>query len=176
MIKGSFPHDYEVRSEAADAIRQLEFDAGSRTGRSFSPIFVIDDETWQGVFWGCALGDGVTGVYSTPDRRRACVVAAGAAYLVPVDTPKKAVAVQAGPITEVVAGDEASLLVLATHDRVVLVYGSEVFESPAIASDGLRGIHCTPSEVYGEAWCASSNSWRSFSVDIGSRSVTGGCF
>jgi hypothetical protein len=170
----TYPHSYEVE----------EFLGLPGTGRLEVPLIYIPQprnrpehdglwlrftsgggRSWLGVF---AFGYSVPSrVVSSPDPERACVVAAGAGYIVTADDPQKWELIRVHPVLDVRAVPECNLLIVSDFVKLA-AYGNKrlMWQSPRVCWDELKIADVTRDTIEGTGYDPVNQRRSDFVVDI----------
>jgi hypothetical protein len=133
-------------------------------------------EPWVGVFaFGRLTPKGVSGIFTTPDPDRLCVVAKGAGYLVRADDPSAWEPVAANPVIDVRPILRRGLLVFAEHTRL-FAYGPTglAWRTKQLTWDDLVITEVTDDSIRGEFWDVATESAGSFRVRLATGEHDGG--
>lgn len=110
---------------------------------------VVPEEgrAWTGVF---AFGGGFpySGIFTTPDPDRFCVVADGAAYLAAARDPADWRELPIFPVTRIHVLETPSLLLLTSFSRILaLGAAGEVWRSEQLGADDLRIVYADSQRI-----------------------------
>jgi hypothetical protein len=140
-----FPTSYQVRQldELPSSAEATELRPAGQPS-SGGLIFEVNPgggDSWVGLARPGSLGSrhAVTGLFSTPDPSRLCVITRGTAYLVDVDTREFVLLALADPVIFVASLTDVGLLLLATPWRVTAISrDGPAWRTGRLAIDGLR--------------------------------------
>jgi hypothetical protein len=171
----SFPHDYQVElidlPPASEAVRHIYFPGAVKEGGRDGLIVKFtpkEGQPWIGTFaFGYASPKALTGVFSCPDKQSACVVAAGAGYIIRVNNPNTWEAVRSYPIVDVLVITERLLLVFIDFTTLA-AYGPEgvAWKTARLSWDGLKVTEVTQEHIKGLAWDSPQGREVEFFVDV----------
>jgi hypothetical protein len=176
-----FPQSYryEVLQELP-AFPELHyyFPSASQAGGSDGLIVRIQSvrsKVWRGTFAFGRFPKAVTGIFSTPNPRRVCIVAQGAGYFVNVDDPSDWECVQGFPITDVRLVAHQRMIVFADFCALT-AYGSsgKAWSTRRIAWDGLRITSVDSASIRGECEEVPGEGLIEFTVDLTNGQHDGG--
>jgi hypothetical protein len=175
-----FPVSYQVRQldelPAFAEVTELCPAGRSGTGGLIFEVDPGDSDSWFGFARPTSIGsrNAVTGLFSTPDPGRLCVITQGAAYLVDVATRRFVLLSQSDPVIFVTSLTEVGLLLLATPWRVLAIgRDGPVWQTERLAIDGLRLDETDGSRLVGVA-DPDSPEPRDFVIDLLNGSHRGG--
>ena len=133
-------------------------------------------ERWLATFaFGQVTPKGVTGVFTTPDPQRVCVVAKGAGYLVSASFPTRWEPVNATPIIDVRPISAHGIIVFASFTDLVAYGQSGIkWKTRRLTWDGLRITDITAKSIKGEFWDIRSEAMATFVVDLTTGTDQGG--
>src|SRR2546425_2622421 len=107
-MDATFPHSYEckrLKETSRSALPHYYFPGASTQGGRDGLLVEVRPEhsqPWLGTFaFGQVTPNGVSGIFTTPDPQRLCVVSKGEGYLVSATTPTEWEVVRATPIIDV---------------------------------------------------------------------------
>ncbi|HJU07468.1 MAG TPA: hypothetical protein VJ727_03200 [Rhodanobacteraceae bacterium] len=170
----TFPRLYEcdLLTETVDHMMPHFYFPGATTeGGSDGVLVKVHPRSggaWLGTF---AFGEysqrGMSGLFSTPDPERFCVVAGGAGYLVTASDPKLHENLEIKPITDIRPILARNLIVFADFTQL-LAYGphGREWKSDRIAWDGLQICKITDSAICGEFWDVAKDMNAHFVVNL----------
>jgi hypothetical protein len=175
-----FPASYQVRQldelPASTEVTELCPAGQSGTGGLIFEVDPGDSDSWVGFARPTSIRsrNAVTGLFSTPDPGRLCVIIQGAAYLVDVPTRRFVLLSLSDPVTFVTALADVGLLLLATPWRVLAIGRDGLaWQSERLAIDGLRLDETDGSRLVGVA-DPDSPEPREFVIDLLDGSHRGG--
>jgi len=133
-------------------------------------------QTWIGTFaFGRVTPKGVSGIYSTPNPRRVCVVANGSGYLVSTNVPKIWESIWATPITDVRPIRAQGIIVFATFTDLVAYDGDNVkWRTKRLTWSDMKIVEATDSHIKGEYWDIRIDRTGTFVVDLRTGAHEGG--
>jgi hypothetical protein len=175
-----FPASYQVRQldELPASVGVTELCPAGRSGAG-GLIFEVDpgdSDSWVGFARPTSIGsrNAVTGLFSTPDPGRLCVITQGAAYLVDVATRRFVLLSQSDPVIFVTSLADVGLLLLATPWRVLAIgCDGPAWRTERLAIDGLRLDEADGSRLVGVA-DPDSPEPQDFVIDLRNGSHSGG--
>ncbi len=133
-------------------------------------------QAWLGTFaFGIFTAKGISGIFTTPNPDRVCVVAAGEAYLVSVSAPTEWEAISILPIIDVRPIRAHGIIVFANFTELV-AYGQTGIKwtTRRLTWDSLKITEVTDDLIKGEYWDILSEAMASFVVDLATGEHTGG--
>ncbi len=133
-------------------------------------------ESWLGTFaFGQIAPKGLTGVFSTPNVNRLCVVSKGNGYLVSAGEPQDWESIKAIPIIDARSFPKSGIIVFA-HFTGLVAYGDKGirWKTERLSWDNLKIISTTEREITGEFWDIRSESTQRFVVDLVTGNHSGG--
>jgi hypothetical protein len=178
----TFLHSYECEQldEIPDSSLPRHFYPGATTEGGGDGILVKvrpeHGQAWLGMFaFGRASPKGLSGLYTTPDPERFCVIAGGDGYFVTADQPERWDGVEVNPITDVRPVSARGIIVFADYTQLC-AYGAVglVWKTNRLAWDGLKITEITSTSIIGEFWDAASEAKASFVVNLASGTHEGG--
>lgn len=140
-------------------------------GSSGGLIFEVnpgDSDSWVGFAHPRSVGNryAVTGLFSTPDPGKLCVITQGTAYLVDAATRRFVMPALSEPVISVASLTDAGLLLLATPWRVMAIgHDGPAWQTERLAIDGLRLDETDGSRLVGVADPDSAEP-RDFVIDL----------
>jgi len=165
-------YDCDLLTETADrTMPHFYFPGATTEGGSDGVLVKVRPRSggaWLGTFaFGEYSQHGVSGLFSTPDPRRFCVVAGGTGYLVTASDPKLYENIEIRPITDIRLIPTHNLIVFADFTRL-LAYGphGREWKSDRIAWDGLKIREITNSTICGEFWDVAKDMNAHFVVNL----------
>jgi hypothetical protein len=140
-----FPASYQMRrlDELPASAEVTELCPAGRSGPG-GLIFEVDpgnSDSWVGFARPTSIGsrNAVTGLFSTPDPGRLCVITQGVAYLVDVASRRFVLLSLSDPVIFVTSLTDVGLLLLATPWRVLAIgRDGPAWRTERLAIDGLR--------------------------------------
>jgi hypothetical protein len=181
-MEATFPHSYklELLSEVSDfSLPHFYFPDASMKGGNDGLLVktcAADGQAWLGTFaFGRVTPHGLSGLYTTPNPERFCVVAKGAAYLVLANAPDIWENVRANPVIDVRAIPTHGIIVFSDFTRM-WAYGSLglKWKTGRLAWNGLTITEVTHTSIRGEFWNAPTEAMATFLVDLVSGLHEGG--
>jgi hypothetical protein len=176
-----FEHDFECSpiEEISAGLPLWYFPGGSTVGGKDGVLVNIVSVTageWVGIFaFGDLSPNGVTGVYTCPDRGRLCVVSLGQGVYVAADEPPDNELVPLDPVMGVFPVPAANLLVM--HDFVRFVaYDKDgiCWKTPSLSWDGIRTVQVGESVLSGKGWDAPKGEEVEFEIELATGVFSGG--
>lgn len=182
MTEKSFPAAFEV--ELLNELRP------SRNKRLFYPgavetgghdglnLHVIphEGEEWIGTFaFGGFRPRSITGVYTTPNPAKLCVIAEGQAYIVDVVHPKSCDILPIIPVLAVRSSAKHRLLIFANHTELLAIgIDGIVWKTARLSWDNMKLTSMNDDNIFGVFWDIRSESEMGFTVDLATGSHSGG--
>jgi len=168
-----FPHFYEFEwlTEIPGKLPHYYYPGASRQGGQdglLVKILTEEGRIWLGTFsFGKVTAKGISGVYTTPDPYRFCVVSRGEGYLVHANDPSIWEPVLVTPITDVRLIPAREMIIFANFTSLI-GYGLTgiKWHTRRLAWDGLKITHVTEDLVNGEYWDIRTESMVDFTVDL----------
>ena len=183
LIDKTFGHSYECEQPAelpgTSLLAHYYYPGASRVaGRDGLIVEVRPDhgQQWLGTFaFGQIAPMGTSGVFTTPDPDRFCVVARGEGYFVSANAPESWERVQANPIIDVRPIGAKGIMIFADFTQLV-AYGQTglKWKSKRLSWDNLRVIEVTDTSIKGEFWDIRSETTARFVVDLATGTHLGG--
>jgi hypothetical protein len=182
-MEETFPSHYECKELASiperPGYRRYYYPGASQEGGRDGAIVEVNPgqgRPWLGVFaFGRITSKGVSGIFTTPNPDRFCVVARGAGYLVRADDPSAWEPVAANPIIDIRPVRARNLLIFAEYTRL-FAYGPAglAWRTKHLTWDDLIITEVTDDFIAGEFWDVVTEAIRTFCVDLASGEHTGG--
>lgn len=180
----SFTRSYEcerlTESPVTARARHYYYPGASTTGGSDGILLKVQPEQgewWLGTFaFGGLTPAGVSGIFTTPDPQKFCVVDGGRGYLVSADAPTVWERIDAVPITDLRPIRAQQIIVFATFCELV-AYGKSGFKwrTKRLVWDGLKITEVTETLIKGEGdWNFFKSAGESFVVDLATGAHEGG--
>lgn len=180
----TFPHLYAatIKSELEDPSKAIYFPARPRLEVEVRPQA---GAAWIGVFAGDEGSETATGLYTTPDDRSLCVVAAGEGYFVEADDPRSWTSIACTPVRHVLPLGNLALIVFADFTSLVAyrfdpgsvaIRLDVAWRSARLGWDELEIARITPDRIEGTAWHASTDASVGFSVNARTGEHEGGAY
>ena len=170
----TFPHVYEceqlTEGPGVASSHHYYYPGASTSGGRDGILVRIrpdDGQPWLATFAFGEMANGPSGIFTTPDPQRLCVVARGAGYFVSTIAPSSWESVRVIPITDVRPIRNHEIIVFADFTRLV-AYGKNgmKWETKRLAWDDLKIIEITDTQIKGEHWSYASNQTENFVVDL----------
>lgn len=140
-----FPAPYQVRQldelPPSAQVTELCPAAQCSSGGLIFEVNPGDSDSWVGFARPSSIGSrhAITGLFSTPDPSRLCVITRGTAYLVDVDTRRFSLLARTDPVIFVTSLTDVGLLILATPWQVMAIGpDGPAWQTGRLAIDGLR--------------------------------------
>jgi len=170
----TFAHSYECIQLAeipSGASPHYYFPGGSVKGGRDGLILEIQPhrgDVWFGTFaYGNVTPNGFTGVLSSPNPHRVCVVSKGSGYFVDVNSPANWEEINAVPILDVRPIASENILVFADFTKLVAYDTRGVkWRTEDISLDGLKITSVGGGLIEGEFWNPSNDRTSQFVVDL----------
>jgi hypothetical protein len=178
----TFPHTYEcerVTETPRVAHRHYYFPGASTEGGRDGILLQVrpaHGQAWLGTFeFGQVSPQGVSGIFTTPDPQRMCVVSKGAGYFVSTTTPTEWEAICARPIIDVRSISAHGIIVFANFTELV-AYGSAGvhWRTKRLTWDSLNITEVTDAFIKGEFWDIRTEATANFIVDLATGTHQGG--
>lgn len=133
-------------------------------------------DAWIGTFASGKFGPKtVSGIFSTPDPARLCVVSEGQAYIVDVTSPTVYETLPLIPIIAVRDSEKHQLLIFANHTELLAIGSNGIaWRTERLSWDGLRLTQITDDVICGTFWDIQTESEQSFTVDLATGAHLGG--
>ena len=177
-----FPQQYRVEESlelpSGPSMKHLYFPGGSEKGGQDGLLIKVTPrmgEVWLGTFAFGSFQNGVTGVYSCPDKESVCVISSGEGYIVRADDPVVWEEIGTCPILDVRIVANKELLLFADFTRIT-AYGQRghVWTTGSLSWDGIEIVNVTPEHIRGLAWDSPQQRKVEFVVDVATGRHTGG--
>jgi hypothetical protein len=175
-MEDQFDSHYECRvleelPSNSSALRYFYQPLTSLTGQDGISVLILPTGgvPWIGTFaFGkMSTSKEVSGLYTTPNPDRFCVIAKGEGYIVSVHDPNDWELVSATPVLGVHILNAVGLVVFSDYTHLVSYNHNGLFwKTESLASDGFDVNDITATDVYGRYWDAPSASDRSFKVSL----------
>jgi hypothetical protein len=181
-IDRTFPHSYECEwllETQQTALPHYYYPGASLKGGRDGVLIRITPEgrqAWLGTFAnGQLTRKGTTGVFTTPNPDRVCVVAAGEGYLVSANRPTVWDEVSITPVIDVRPIRAHSIIVIANFTELV-AYGRAgiKWRTRRLTWDSLQITEVTDASIKGEFWDILSEAMETFIVDLETGADSGG--
>lgn len=181
-IDFAFPQAYEVEIEPDERkYADTRFYSGISDLGHLQPLEVgvipLHGDRWLGKFnFGSDIAPALSGVFSSPNPEKICVVAGGQAYIVQVRQPRDWEVVQIPfPVTQVVPAPTSEILIFVDFVRVA-GFGPDgvAWVTPEISFDGIEILSANGGEAKGRAWSAPEERMVDFSIDLATGRHQGG--
>jgi hypothetical protein len=183
VIDTTFPQSYQcewlLETPPTTALPHYYYPGASVQGGRDGVLARIRSECgqeWLGTFaFGGLIQRGVSGIFTTPDPDRLCVVAAGAGYLVSAGTPTSWEEISAVKIFDVRPIPAHDIIVFADYTNLV-AYGKTglKWRTKRLSWDDLKITEVTDVFINGEFWDILSEGTATFVVDLATGAHTGG--
>lgn len=169
-----FPAIYEFEHlNELDSVhtRRLFFPGGTSAGGSDGiNVHVIPHNgvDWVGTFASGRLGSNAsTGVWTTPNPTKLCIISQGQGYIVDALSPGACEPLPIFPIFAVRSSAKHRLLIFASYTEL-LAYGvmGVIWRTKRLSWDGLKLTSMTEDQLCGHFWDIRSESEQSFTVDL----------
>lgn len=181
-MHATFAHAYvcERLTETPQTAQEHFFYPGASTkgGRDGILVEVRPEcgRTWFGTFaFGQVTPKGISGIFTTPNPERLCVVSQGAGYFVSATKPTEWEAIRATPIIDVRPIRAQGIIVFANFTELV-AYGPTgmKWRTKRLTWDSLKITEVTDAFIKGEFWDIQSEATANFVVDLASGTHQGG--
>jgi hypothetical protein len=182
-IDTTFPQSYEcewlLETPPTTALPHYYYPGASVQGGRDGVLVKVRSECgqeWLGTFaFGRLTQRGVSGLFTTPDPDRLCVVAAGEGYFVSANTPTSWEEILAVPTRDVRPIAAHDIIVFADFTNLV-AYGKTglMWRTKRLSWDDLKIIEVTDVFIKGEFWDILSEGTATFVVDLATGAHTGG--
>ena len=181
-MDATFAHSYEcerLNETPRTAPAHYYFPGASTKGGRDGILVEVRPErgqAWLGTFaFGQVTPKGVSGIFTTPDPQRLCVVSSGEGYLVSANTPTEWEAIRATPILDVRSIRAQGIIVFADYTTLV-AYGQTgmKWKTKRLTWDSLKITEVTDAFIKGEFWDIRSEATASFVVDLATGTHQGG--
>jgi hypothetical protein len=133
-------------------------------------------EAWIGTFaFGRIVPNGLSGVFTTPHRKRLLVVAKGDGYLITADNPERWERVVTVPTIDVRSIGKYRIIVLASFTHLAAYNDSGIlWKTKQLSWDNLKVVSIKDHELRGEFWDIRTESTQQFLVDLKTGTASGG--
>lgn len=184
LIDRLFPAAFEFQVlDELPGIDEVRFylPGGSTTGGRDGPAIRFTPAggpSWLGVFaFGDFGGAGFTGVFTTPDPHRLCIVTKGAAYVVDARSPGSCEDLAFGPVTDLLAAPKQGLLVFVGLTGL-MAFGrlGIAWSSARVGWDELTVTGMDEHRLFGTCYDLRDDSRCGFTVDLATGAHSGGSF
>ncbi len=181
-IDGTFAHFYECErlTETPRTAQPHYYYPGAFTEGGRDGILVEvrpqSGQAWLGTFaFSQVTPKGFSGVFTTPDPERVCIVSRGEGYIVSAARPTAWEAVRATPIIDVRLVRAQGIIVFANFTELV-AYGSAgiKWRTKRLTWDSLKITEVTDTFIKGEFWDIRTEAMGSFIVDLATGTHQGG--
>lgn len=180
IVDLTFQNNYSIKIiEELGIGEQYYFpSANTQGGKDGLIVEVISSEgkSWIGVFaFGEISPNGLSGLYSTPNPNKFCIVSKGSGYIVSSNNPKDWQEVKAIPIMDVRSIKQQKIIVFA--DYTELIAYDEVgirWRTERLAYDSFKIIEVTDYNLKGEFWDIRNEAYKTFEVNLTTGSQVGG--
>jgi hypothetical protein len=179
----AFPHLYECSqlSEIPGSASLPHYYYPGATTKGGQDGILVEVRPEQGEHWlatfafGKIAPKGASGILTTPDPKRLCVVAQGEGYLVSANAPMSWERVQATPIIDVRAVPAQAIIVFAEFTRLIAYGpGGLKWKTKRLSWDNLKIREVTDTFIKGEFWDIRTEAMASFVVDLATGTHQGG--
>lgn len=173
-MSSSFEHYYKytiIDETSGLEKRKFYYPGGLNNGGKNGLIVEVcpnAGDAWLGVFeFGRYGTSAITGVYSSPDPERICVVAKGNAFFVVANDPAFWESIPAVPVIDVRCIPNDDIIVFANFTNLV-AYGRNGlrWRTKRLAWDGLKITNIDENYIYGEFLDIRSDRVENFYVNI----------
>ena len=178
----TFPYSYEcewLTETPQPAPPHYYFPGASTQGGRDGVLIEVRPEhgqSWLGTFsFGQITPKGASGIFTTPDPQRFCVVSNGEGYLVSATTPTSWEPIRATPIIDVRSIPAQGIIVFADHTTLIAYGQTDVkWKTKRLTWDSLKIIEVTDTFIKGEFWDIRTEATASFVVDLATGTHQGG--
>jgi len=172
-MDNTFAHSYtceELIEVPNTATPRIYFPGASREGGHDGLTVEVHPavgQAWIGTFaWGSVSPRGLSGVFTTPDIDRLCVVSRGDGYFVSASDPQAWTRVQATPVMDARLIPAKGLIVFADFTRLWAYGRGGLVWKREIGWDSLQITDVTEAIIKGEYWDAPRGVMADFAVDL----------
>jgi len=133
-------------------------------------------QSWHGTFaFGQIAPKGASGIFTTPDPQRICVVAKGAGYFISSSDPTSWELVRATPVIDVRPVSAQGIIVFASFTDLV-AYGPTgiKWRTKRLSWDNMKITEVTDKIIKGEIWDIRNEAKAEFIVDLATGTHQGG--
>ena len=181
-MDATFAHTYacERLEETANTVLPHYYFPGASTqgGRDGLLVQVRPErgQPWLGTFAsGRVTPKGISGIFTTPDPQRLCIVSKGEGYLVNATAPTKWERIRATPIIDVCSIRAKEIIVFANLTELVAYSSAGMkWRTKRLTWDGLRITKVTDALIEGEFWDIRTEAKGCFVVDLATGTHEGG--
>jgi hypothetical protein len=178
----TFPHSYECERLIVSpnvALQHFYYPGASTQGGRDGILAEVrpeNGEPWLGTFaFGKIAPTAVSGIFTTPNPYRVCVVAVGEGYIVSAHDPTTWEPVRARPVTDVRPIRARGLIVFASFTELIAYSPAGVrWRTGRLTWDNLRITKATDAFIKGEFWDIRSEAMATFIVDLATGNHQGG--
>ena len=180
IVDLTFQNNYsiEIIEELGSGERYYYPGANTQGGKDGLIVEVISSEgkSWIGIFaFGEISRNGISGVYSTPDPNKFCVVSKGAGYIVSSNNPKDWQEVKAIPVMDVRSINHQKIIVFADYTELVAYDETGIkWRTERLAYDSFKITEVTEYTLKGEFWNIRNEANETFEVNLTTGSQLGG--
>ena len=182
MIENPFPQafEFELLSELRSSHTKRLFYPGAieSGGHDGLNVHVIPHagDGWIGTFAFGRFGpNAITGVCTTPNPTKLCVIAEGQAYIVDVVHPQACDSLRIIPVLAVRSSAKHGLLIFANHTELLAVGADGIaWRTARLSWDSMKLTSMNDDELCGVFWDIQSESEQGFTVDLATGRHTGG--
>jgi hypothetical protein len=134
------------------------------------------NQPWLGTFaFGEIIRNGFTGIFTTPDPQRFCVVSHGQGYFVKALTPTEWEQIRVVPIIDVRCVRAQGIIVFANFTELIAYNQTGVkWRTKRLTWDDLKITEVTDTYLRGEFWDMRTEKTESFTVDLATGTHEGG--
>jgi hypothetical protein len=163
-------YDIELLNELGSEER-FYFPSGEKTASNDGLILKISpfsSKPWIGIFaFGDITKNGLSGVYSMPDKEKFCVVSNGMGYIVASNNATIFEIIDSIPITDVRCVKEKGIILFADYTQIMAYdSGGLRWQSKRLSYDGFKIISLNNDILVGEFWDIRNDANSLFEIDI----------
>ena len=167
-----FMSDYAIEeTEYMGANKRYYYPGANLNGGNDGVVVKIskgNGNDWVGVFaFGNINNKGITGIYSTPNKDKFCVVAKGAGYIVSSDNPEIWEEVSAIPVINVYSIYPKNLLIFQDYTELVAYNANGVkWRTERLSLDGFEIVEITDKTLKGKYYSLQTEANELFEIEL----------
>jgi hypothetical protein len=163
-------YDIELLNKLGSEER-FYFPSGNKAAGNDGLILKISPfsgKPWIGIFaFGDITKNGLSGVYSMPDKEKFCVVSNGMGYMIASNNATIFEIIDSIPITDVRCVKEKGIILFADYTQIMAYdLGGLRWQSKRLSYDGFKIISLNNDILVGEFWDIRNDANSLFEIDI----------